>query len=114
MTRIIGVVVLASCVSCASSGANPPAAAPPAPPTPSPTATAAPAKAQPVLPDTPAGKTLAAWLDVFNSGDEPRVQAFVARYKYPQPARELRSFRDRTGGFDLVGIEKSERLAITS
>jgi hypothetical protein len=34
----------------------------------------------PAIPDTPAGHALQAWLDVFNSGDRPRIQAYVAKY----------------------------------
>lgn len=65
----------------------------------------------PVIPDTPAGKTLSGWLDAFNSGDEPRMRAFAVRYKAPFLA-DIGFFKE-TGGFHLVGIEKSERLAIT-
>jgi hypothetical protein len=110
MKPVFGVVVSALAASC---GASAPQKAPPKPaaePAPAPAAAVAPA--QPAFPDTPAGKTLRAWFDVFNSGDEPRMQAFVAQYKYPQPADAMISFRNMTKGFDLVSIEKSDRLEL--
>ncbi len=60
-----------------------------------------------MIPDTAAGKTLAAWLDAFNSGDAPRMKDFVAQYKYPD-GDELVPFREQTGGFDVLAIDKSE------
>ena len=33
--------------------------------------------AQPTVPDTPAGHTLQAWLDAFNSGDRARIETHV-------------------------------------
>ena len=66
----------------------------------------------PVIPDTPAGHTLHAWLDAFNSGDRARIQAYVAKYWPSQSADETAVFRNRTGGFDLLGIDKSDRLHI--
>ncbi len=33
--------------------------------------------AQTSVPDTPAGRTLQAWLDAFNSGDRAKVEAYV-------------------------------------
>lgn len=65
---------------------------------------------EPTIPDTPAGKTLRAWLDQFNSGDEARMRAFAEQYKTPGP--EL-GFSKQTGGFHLLSIRKSDRLAIT-
>jgi retinol-binding protein 3 len=70
---------------------------------------------QPVsLPDTPAGHTLRAWLDAFNSGDKARMQAYIAKYepgKDPQQALDgMLAFRDQTGGFELLSINKSEPL----
>jgi hypothetical protein len=66
------------------------------------------------IPDTPAGRVLAAWLEAFNSGDRARIGAYQQEYE-PAPSLPLDSvmaFRARTGGFDLVGIHKSERLYI--
>ena len=66
----------------------------------------------PVVPDTPAGHTLHAWLDAFNSGDRARIQAYVATYDPTQSADGIVSFRERTGGFDLLGVDKGDRLHI--
>ena len=62
----------------------------------------------PVIPSTPAADVLRAWLDAFNSGDSARMSAYYLRY---QPDRSLPvelSFREQTGGFDLIDIERSE------
>jgi retinol-binding protein 3 len=64
------------------------------------------------IPDTPAGRTLQAWLDAFNSGDRARIQAYHAKYEPTGALDETVAFRDQTGGFELLGIDKSERLHI--
>jgi len=66
----------------------------------------------PAIPDTPAGHTLQAWLDAFNSGDRARIQAYIAKYQPTGAVDETLGFRDQTGGFDLLGIDKSERLHV--
>jgi hypothetical protein len=66
----------------------------------------------PAIPDTPAGHTLQAWLDAFNSGDRARIQAYIAKYEPTGAVDETVGFRDQTGGFDVLGIDKSERLHI--
>lgn len=69
---------------------------------------------QETIPDTPAGRVLAAWLEAFNDGDQARIAAYQQEYE-PAPGLPLdamMAFRARTGGFDLVGIHKSERLRI--
>jgi retinol-binding protein 3 len=114
----LGCFLIAVCVSCGSSRhpasapvlarvavATPPAAAPVALATPA-------APAAPVIPDTAAGHTMAAWLDAFNSGDAARMNDFVHRYKDPR-GRWIASAREVTGGFDVVAIEKSEPRSIT-
>jgi hypothetical protein len=68
--------------------------------------------AKPVIPDTAAGHTLAAWLDAFNSGDAARMSEYVARYKDPMGLRIINVSED-TGGFDLVAIDKSEPRSLT-
>jgi hypothetical protein len=65
----------------------------------------------PAIPDTPAGKTLRAWLDAFNSTDDSRMLAFNEQHKGPPGADP--GFRKQTGGFHLLAIKKSDRLAIT-
>ena len=117
MKLVLGVVVLAS--ACASSPAVPPPAAPPPPaPAPAPVATPVPVPAPPpappqvVLPDTPAGKALSAWLTTFNGADPAQMTAWVAQYKAPPQTMDV-GFRTATGGFDVIAIQKTEPLALT-
>ena len=66
----------------------------------------------PAIPDTPAGKVLQAWLDAFNSGERARIEAYLKKY---EPAKEVDAnvaFREQTGGFELLGIDKSDRLHV--
>lgn len=62
----------------------------------------------PATPDTPAGHALQAWLDAFNSADRARIEAMIAKYKPPMPVDATLNFRNQTGGFDLLAIEKSD------
>ena len=62
----------------------------------------------PTVPATPAGTMLREWLDAFNSADSSRLASFFARYQPDMRAEYELPFRRRTGGFDLVSIEKSE------
>jgi CubicO group peptidase (beta-lactamase class C family) len=74
------------------------------------------AAADPASAETPAGKVFAAWLAAFNSGDPAQLRAFDAAYprQGPTPPVEDRlRFREATGGFTLVRIEKSEPLSIS-
>lgn len=64
------------------------------------------------IPNTPAGNALQAWLDAFNSGDRSRVEAYLRQYEPAKSADEILGFRERTGGFDLVSIDKSDPLQI--
>jgi hypothetical protein len=66
----------------------------------------------PTVPDTPAGRTLQAWLDAFNSGDRARIEAYVSTYHPARPVDTMVAFRERTGGFQLLGVDNSERLQI--
>src|SRR5579862_5759556 len=68
--------------------------------------------AQTSVPDTPAGHTLQAWLDAFNSGDSAKVEAYVKTVDPSQNVAGMISFRNQTGGFDLVGIDSSEPLRV--
>jgi D-alanyl-D-alanine carboxypeptidase len=76
---------------------------------------AAPAAAQPEIPQTPAGKVFAAWLAAFNSADPAQLRAFDAAYprKETPPVEDRLRFREMTGGFTLVRVEKSEPLSLT-
>jgi hypothetical protein len=64
------------------------------------------------IPDTPAGHTLQAWLDAFNSGDRARIETYVKTIDPSETADGMVSFRTQTGGFDLLSIESSEPLHI--
>jgi hypothetical protein len=111
--RALGIAALMFGASCGGGGAKPsPPSQPPVADTPPAPAVAPPAAKPELIPATPAGTTLRAWLAAFNAGDEPSLQAFVARYKGPQSAGELVVFRKETGGFELLGIEKSDPHAI--
>jgi retinol-binding protein 3 len=58
-------------------------------------------------PDTPAGHTLQAFLDAFNSADHDRIAAYVKEYDPENSADGLTSFSNQTGGFRLVSIVHS-------
>ncbi len=64
------------------------------------------------IPNTPAGHTLQAWLDAFNSGDRMRIESYVRRMDPSQTADGMLVFRKDTGGFDLLSIDRSEPLHI--
>src|SRR5579864_2876146 len=64
------------------------------------------------IPDTPAGRTFKAWLDSFNSGDRPTMEAYYHKYQPDRSVEQEIRFRDMTGGFELLKIVKSEPLHI--
>src|SRR6202047_4987002 len=64
------------------------------------------------IPDTPAGHTLHAWLDAFNSGDRAKVETYVNTVDRSQSVDGMISFHNQTGGFELLSIESSEPLHI--
>ncbi len=68
--------------------------------------------AQTTIPDTPAGRTLRAWLDAFNSGDRAKVEAYIKTFEPQQSVERMMGFHSQTGGFDLLAIESSEPLLI--
>src|SRR6202040_898391 len=68
--------------------------------------------AQVAVPDTPAGHTLQAWLNAFNSGDRAMIETYVKTVDQSQSVDGLISFRNQTGGFGLLSIEGSEPLHI--
>jgi hypothetical protein len=73
---------------------------------------ALPALAQTPIPDTPAGRTLSAWLDAFNSGDQTKIDAYIKTHDPKSSADFFHNFRSQTGGFDLLSIESSVPLQI--
>ncbi len=66
------------------------------------------AVAQQAIPDTPAGHTLKAWLDAFNSGDRDKEAQYLKAYDPDKSLDDEMRFRGMTGGFDLTQILKSE------
>jgi CubicO group peptidase (beta-lactamase class C family) len=76
-------------------------------------ATAAPA--QPSVPDTLSGKVFAAWLTAFNSGDRDRMRAFDEAHRPDAPpVEQTLGFRERTGGFELVRVEKTDETTLVA
>jgi peptidase S41-like protein len=64
------------------------------------------------IPNTPAGHALSSWLDAFNSGDSARIRSFDDIHaKWLTLDREM-ELRARTGGYDLLSIDKSSKLWI--
>ncbi len=70
------------------------------------------AGAQTPIPNTPAGQTLRTFLDAFNSGDRAKIETYVKTVDPAQSVDGLVSFRNQTGGFELLSIESSEPLRI--
>lgn len=67
---------------------------------------------QPNIPDTPAGHTLAAWLDAFNSADRTKIDAYITHYDPSENVDGMMGFRNQTGGFNLLSVDKSQPLVI--
>ena len=66
--------------------------------------------AQAQLPDTPAARQLARWLETFNQGDRDARQRFVTE-QWPsrsnQNVDQDLALRAQTGGFILLRVEES-------
>ena len=60
------------------------------------------------IPDTPAGHTLKAWLDAFNSGDRATEEKYLKSYDPERSLDDEMRFRGMTGGFILTQILKSD------
>jgi retinol-binding protein 3 len=65
-----------------------------------------------VIPDSPAGWALKAWLDAFNSGDPAQLATYYKKYEPEKSPENVLGFRRKTGGFDLLSIQKAETLRI--
>ena len=70
------------------------------------------ASAQQVIPETPAGHTLKAWLDAFNSGDRAVEEKYLHTYDPSRSLDEEMRFRGMTGGFVLLQIIKSDPQSV--
>ncbi len=64
----------------------------------------------PVMPDTPAGRALSAWLDAFNSGDRARRESF--NNTYGAQLDDDMSWRAETGGYDLLEVDANDRTNV--
>src|SRR3981081_3944242 len=64
------------------------------------------------IPDTPAGQSRQGWLDAFNSGDRVKIETYVNTVDRAQSVDGMISFRNQTGGFELLSIESGEPLHI--
>jgi retinol-binding protein 3 len=64
------------------------------------------------VPDTPAGRTLQAWLTAFNSGDRAQMENYARTIDHNETADNLMAFRNQTGGFDLVSADTVDPLHI--
>lgn len=60
------------------------------------------------LPETPAGRVIADWMAAFNSGDSTKLVAYYQKYGVQRDMGAQMERRRRSGGFDLVSIERSE------
>ncbi len=61
------------------------------------------------IPRTPAGNALRAWIEAFNSADSVRINAYAKRFERDVIVGDELGFREQTGGFDVVSIERSDR-----
>jgi hypothetical protein len=58
-------------------------------------------------PDTPAGRTLQAFLLAFNASDNDRIAAYISQFDPKSSVDRLMSFSSQTGGFALTSIVQS-------
>ena len=78
------------------------------------TGSAAPSVTEVKLPDTPAGKTMAAFLDMFNSGDLARMKRFhKEREGSDENAEQDMNFYNQSGGLTLHGVVSATATTIT-
>jgi CubicO group peptidase (beta-lactamase class C family) len=68
----------------------------------------------PEIPKTVPGEVLQQWLDAFNSGDRAKLSAYLQKYEPQRLDRidDSLGFRERTGGFTLIRVDKSEPLSL--
>jgi hypothetical protein len=66
--------------------------------------------AAPSIPQTPAGHALGQWLDAFNSGDRAAIESFDKTHAPWLSLDGQMQLRERTGGYDLLSIDKSDKF----
>jgi len=70
---------------------------------------------QAALLETPAERVFTAWLAAFNSADATRIRAFDETHRREAGQLEqMLAFREQTGGFTLLRIEKSGPLSLVA
>jgi len=60
------------------------------------------------LPDTPAGRALAMWVNAVNSGDEAKLQAYIDKYHRKSTAKDYISLHQALGDLTVLKIEKND------
>ncbi len=66
------------------------------------------------IPDTPAGSTLTAFLDAFNSGDINKMKAFHReKGGSEENAEKDMGFYEQSGGLKVLSVSSSEEFEIT-
>ena len=68
--------------------------------------------AEVLVPATPAGHALGAWLDAFNSADRAREESFIKTHAWETNLDDLASWRAQTGGYDLLEIYSNDRTSV--
>jgi D-alanyl-D-alanine carboxypeptidase len=66
-----------------------------------------PAFSQPEIPNTAAGRAFSDWLTSFNSADAGQIASFKQKYSRKGEVAETLQFREYTGGFELLQLERS-------
>ena len=60
------------------------------------------------LPDTPAGRALASWMNALNAGDLAKMQAHVDAYRRKSSAKDYLALHEVFGDLSVLKIEKNE------
>jgi D-alanyl-D-alanine carboxypeptidase len=71
------------------------------------------AMSAPTLPATPAAKVFDAWLSAYNAADPHQLETYKTTYHRHWQVQDMLDDRARTGGYDVLRIEKSEPLSLT-
>jgi hypothetical protein len=69
--------------------------------------------AQAVIPDTPAGRALSAWLEAFNSADRARIETYIQQHAAPNDSaklNELKAISTTPRGGMRTAAQRSPRM----
>jgi Peptidase family S41/N-terminal domain of Peptidase_S41 in eukaryotic IRBP len=64
------------------------------------------------VPGTPAGRTLSAWLDAFNSADRARAESFDKTYAWGTNLDDFAGWIAETGGYELLDIYANDQTTV--